>query len=174
MKKVPAKLLLTCVATAFLVLGLSPSLQAKKVEFPADDPVFTFNLPDGWTTENGPDGRIYCTASDGFKIAFVASPGVKNDGDAKDMLPKVLTAMSDAMKCQNYKAEETRTGKVGDLSLMGIEAACKVEGTEMSLNAVAFAIADKYFSIVGASTKEIDKAHSKDMNSIIGSIAAVE
>jgi hypothetical protein len=167
-------LLLTCIATACLFLGLSPSLQAKKVEFPADDPAFTFTLPDGWTTENGPDGRIYCTASDGFKIAFVASPGVKNDADAKDMLPKVLTAMSDAMKCKDYKADETRSGKVGDLTLTGIEAACKVEGTEMSLNAVVFVIGGKYFSIVGAATKEVDKAHSQDMNTIIGSIAAAE
>ncbi|PYJ09997.1 MAG: hypothetical protein DMF06_08015 [Verrucomicrobia bacterium] len=174
MKTVPAKLLLTFIATACLVLGLSSSLQAKKVEFPADDPAFTFNLPDGWTTENGPDGRIYCTAKDGFKIAFVASPGVKSDADAKEMLPKVITAMSDAMKCQNFKSDEMKSGKVGDLTLTGVEAACKVEGTDMSLNAVAFAIGGKYFSIVGASTKEVDKAHGKDMNDIIGSIAAAE
>src|ERR1044072_6242207 len=121
MKTCPAKSFLMGLAAAFLLLALSPSLQAKKVEFPTDDPAFTFNLPDGWTTEDGPDGRIYCTASDGFKIAFVASPGVKNDAYAKDMLPKVLTAMSDAMKCQNYKADETRSGKVGELTLIGIE-----------------------------------------------------
>ena len=176
MKKVPAKFL-TCLATACLFLALSPSLQAKKIEFPADDPAFTFDLPDGWTTEPGPDGRMYCTAGDGseFKIAFVASPGVKNDDDAKDMLPKVLTAMSDAMKCQNYKADDPRSGKVGNLTLLGIEAACKVDGTEMSLNAVAFAIVPgKYFSIVGAASKEVDQAHGKDMNSIISSITAIE
>ena len=176
MKTFPANLFLTGLATAFLLLALSPSLQAKKVEFPADDPVFTFNLPDGWTTESGPDGRIYCTAGDGseFKIAFVSSPGVKNADDGKDMLPKVLKAMSDAMKCENYKADDVRSGKVGELSLIGVEAACKVSGTEMALNAVVFSIGGKYFSIVGAASKEVDKAHNKDMGDILGSITAVE
>ena len=177
MKTVLAKSFLTCIATAFLLLGLSPSLQAKKIGFPADDPAFTFNLPDGWTTETGKDGSLDCTAGDGseFKIAFVASPSVENADDAKALLPKVLKAMSEGMKCENYKADEAKSGNVGKVSLVAMEAHCKVDGTEMSLNAVVFSVAPgKYFSLMGAASKEVDKAHNKDMNGIIGSIAAVE
>jgi hypothetical protein len=177
MKTVLAKSLFTCIATAFLLLGLSPSLQAKKVEFPADDPAFTFNLPDGWTTETGKDGSLDCTAGDGseFKIAFVTAPSVESADDAKALITKVLKAMSDGMKCENYKADEPKSGKVGKVSLIAAEGHCKVSGSEMSLNVVVFSVAPgKYFSLMGAASKEVDKAHETDMNNLIGSIAPVE
>jgi hypothetical protein len=177
MKKALTKSFLTCVATACLVLGLSPSLQAKKIEFPADEPAFTFNLPDGWTTETGKDGSLDCTAGDGseFKIAFVAAPSVQNADDANALLTKVLKAMSEGMKCENYKADEPKSGKMGKVSLIAAEGHCKVSGTEMSLNVVVFSVAPgKYFSLMGAASKEVDKAHEKDMNNLIGSIAPVE
>jgi len=153
------------------------SLQAKTVEFPTDKPEFTFNLPDGWTTESGKDGRIYCTAGDGseFRFGIVASPSVKNEEGAKELLSEIIKGMSDAMECKNTKTEPARSGKAGDLSLVGMEGSCTAAGTEMSLNAVVFSLTPgKYYSIVGTASKEVDKAHEKDMNEIIGSIAAVD
>ena len=177
MKRLIARSFVICLATGCLLLGGSLSLQAKTVEFPEKDPAFTFNLPDGWTTETAKDGRIYCTAGDGsgFKFGIVASPGVKNADDAKDLLPKVLKAMSDAMKCENFKIGDGHTGDVGKLWMTAAEATGKLDGTEMSMNAVVFSLTPgKYFSIVGAASKEVNKAHDKDMNDIFGSIAAVE
>jgi hypothetical protein len=175
MKTVIAKSFLFCIATGSLFLALP--LQAKTVKFPADDPAFSFNLPDGWTTETGPDGRLYCTAGDGsdFKIGFVASPGVKSADDAKELLPKILKGMSDAMKCEGYKASEVKSGKLGDLSFVTMEGHGTVSGTEMALNAFIFSLTPgHYFSIVGAASKEVDNAHDKDMSGIISSIAAVD
>jgi hypothetical protein len=177
MKTLLTKSFLTCLAAGSLFLAPAFSLQAKTVKFPADDPAFSFTLPDGWTTETGKDGRLYCTAGDGseFKIGFVASPGVKSDDDAKALLPKILTGMSEAMKCENYKASEAKSGKMGDLSFIAMEGHGTVSGTEMVLNAMIFSLSPgHYFSIVGASSKEADEAHDKDMSVIIGSIAAVE
>jgi len=177
MKTLLAKSFLTCLAAGCLFLAPALSLQAKTVEFPAKDPAFSFSLPDGWTTETGEDGRLYCTAGDGseFKIGFVASPGVKNAGDAKQLLPKILQGMSDAMKCENYKASEVKSGKLGDLSFVTMEGHGTVGGTEMALNALIFSLTPgRYFSIVGAASTEVDKAHDKDMSGIISSIAAVE
>jgi|ERR1043166_1945916 hypothetical protein len=175
MKTFLSKSFLTCLTVGFLFLTLS--LQAKTVKFPADDPAFSFNLPDGWTTEPGPEGRLYCTAGDGseFKIGFVASPGVKSEDDAKELLPKILKSMSDAMKCENYKASEAKSGKMGDLSYIAMEGHGTVSGTEMVLSAFIFSVTPgQYFSIVGAASKEVDEAHNKDMGGIITSIAAVE
>jgi hypothetical protein len=177
MKTRIAKSFLTCLAAGCLFLVPALSLQAKTVKFPADDPAFSFTLPDGWTTESGPEGRIYCTAGDGseFKIGFVSSPGVKSVDDAKQLLPKILKGMSDAMKCEGYKASEAKSGKIGDLSFIAMEGSGTVGGTEMTLNAFIFSLeAGHYFSIVGASSKEVDEAHNKDMSVIISSIAAVE
>ena len=177
MKTFVAKSFLTCLVAGCLFLAPALSLQAKTVKFPADDPAFSFNLPDGWTTETGKDGRLYCTAGGGseFKIGFVASPGVKNADDAKELLPKILTGMSDAMKCEKYKASDAQSGKMGAISYIAMEGHCTVGGTEMTLSAFIFSLTPgHYFSIVGAASKEVDEAHNKDMSGIIGSIAAVE
>jgi hypothetical protein len=160
---------------AIIALLAAPRLQAKKVEFPVDDPVFTFTMPDNWTTETGKDGRIYCTAPDGFKIGLIASPAVSDADDAKKLLPTVLKGMGDAMKCENYKTEEVKTGEMGKLWLASLHGLCKSEGIEMALNAVVFSLeAGKYFTIVGAAPEKVDKAHEKEMNELIKSIAAVE
>jgi hypothetical protein len=175
MKTLIARSFVTFVATGCLLLGASRSLQAKTVEFPEKDPAFTFNLPDGWTTETEKDGRIYCTAGDGFKFGIVASPGVENAEEAKALLPTILKAMSDAMKCESFKMEEEHTGEVGKLWMTARSASGKLAGNEMSMHAVVFSLTPgKYFSLVGASTKELNEAHDKDMNEVIASIAAVE
>ncbi|HYJ06281.1 MAG TPA: hypothetical protein VEX43_14195 [Chthoniobacterales bacterium] len=165
----------TLVAVA-IALGLAtPLLHAKKVEFPADDPAFTFTMPDDWTTETGKDGRVYCTAPAGFKIGIIASPGVSDADDARKLLTTVLKGMADAMKCENYKSEEAKTNELGKLSLVSRHGQCKSEGIEMALNAAVFALEPgKYFTIVGAAPEKVDKAHRKEMSELIRSIAAVE
>lgn len=112
-----SKLFHSLLAVAIVFPLATPLLHAKKVEFPADDPAFTFTMPDSWTTETGPDGRIYCTAPDGFKIGIIASPSVSDTADAKALLPKILKGMADAMKCQNYKTADVNSGEMGKLSL---------------------------------------------------------
>ena len=153
----------------------TPLLHAKKVEFPSDDPAFTFTMPDNWTTETGKDGRLYCTAPDGFKIGIVASPDISDADDSKKLLPTILKGMADAMKCENYKAEEVKLGEMGKLLFATMEAQCKSEGVDMALNAVVFSLEPgKYFTIVGAAPAIVDKAHDKEMNDLIKSITAVE
>ena len=160
---------------AAAVFIATPLLQAKKVEFPVDDPVFTFTMPDDWTTEMGKDGRIYCTAPDGFKIGLIASPALSDADDAKKLLPTVLKGMGDAMKCENYKTEEVKAGEMGKLWLASLHGQCKSEGIEMALNAVVFSLeAGKYFTIVGAAPEKVDKAHDKEMNELIKSITAID
>ena len=168
-------LIRSLLAVTLTLFVAGPLLHAKKVEFPADDPAFTFNMPDAWTTETGKDGRIYCTAPDGFKIGIIASPGVSDAEEAKALLPKILKGMADSLKCQNYKAEDANSGEMGKLSASSMQAQCKSEDIEMALNAVVFSLAPgKYFSIVGAAPAVLDKAHDKEMNDLIKSITAVE
>jgi hypothetical protein len=169
------KLALAVAITALLSLTAAGSLQAKTIEFPEKDPAFTFTIPDSWTTETGKDGRIYCTAEDGFKVGVVSSPGVKSADDAKALLPKIIKGMADAMKCENYKPGEVHARDLRNMWMSVMQARCQSEGTDMSLNAVVFSLSPgKYFSLVGASTTALDKAHDKDMNELIRSIKAVE
>jgi hypothetical protein len=168
-------LIRSLLAVSLTIFVASPLLHAKKVEFPADDPAFSFTMPDAWTTETGKDGRIYCTAPDGFKIGIIASPGVSDADEAKALLPKILKGMADSMKCQNYEAKDPTSGEMGKLSLTSMRARCKSEGIEMALNAVVFSLEPgKYFSIVGATPAILDKAHDKEMNELIKSITAIE
>ncbi len=175
MKTSVTRLVITCIVTGGLLLSASLSLQAKKMEFPEKDPAISFDVPDGWTSETGPDGRMYFTAPDGFKFGIVASPGVKSAEDAKALVPTILKSMCDAMKCEGYKMEDEHTADMGKMWLTAREATGKVDGNEMSMNAVVFSLSPgKYFSIVGAATKEIDAAHGQDMNAVLKSIAAVD
>ncbi len=169
------KLPLSLLTVAIMALLAAPRLQAKKVEFPVDDPVFTFTVPDNWTTETGEDGRIYCTAPDGFKIGLIASAALSEADDAKKLLPTVLKGMADAMKCSKYKTEPVKAGEMGKLWLASLHGQCKSEGVDMALNAVVFSLEEgKYFTIVGAAPEKVDKAHEKEMNGLIKSITAVE
>jgi hypothetical protein len=168
------KLSRSLLIAAIIAVLAAPLLQAKKVEFPVDDPAFTFMIPDHWTTETEKDGRLFCTAPDGFKIGLIASPALSDADDAKKLLPTVLKGMGDAMKCENYKTEELKTGEIGKLWLASLHGQCKSEGIEMALNALVFSLEPgKYFSIVGAAPAIVDKAHDKEMNELIKSIAAV-
>jgi hypothetical protein len=161
--------------TALLLLTAALSLHAKTVEFPEKDPAFTFTMPDSWTTESGKDGRIYLTAEDGFKVGVVSSPGVTSADEAKALLPKIIKGMADAMKCENYKPGEVHARDLRNMWMSVIQARCQSDGTDMSLNAVVFSLSPgKYFSLVGASTTALDKAHDKDMNELMRSIKAVE
>ena len=161
--------------TALLLLTAAVSLHGKTVEFPEKNPAFTFTIPDSWTTETGKDGRIYCTADDGFKIGVVSSPAVKSAEDAKELLPKILKGMADAMKCEDYEPGQVHARELRNMWMSVAHGRCKSEGTDMSLNAVVFSLSPgKYFSLVGASTAALDKAHDKDMNELIRSIKAVE
>ena len=169
------KIKLSLSLAAIMALLAAPHLQAKKVEFPVDDPVFTFTIPEDWTTERGKDGRLYCTAPDGFKIGMIASPGLSDADDAKKMLPTVLKGMADAMKCKNYKTGEVKADEMGNLWLASLHAQCESDGIEMALNAAVFSLeAGKFFTIVGAAPEKVDKAHAKEMNELIRSITAVE
>jgi hypothetical protein len=161
-------------AVVIVLLLAAPLLQAKKVEFPEKDPAFTFNMPDSWTTETGKDGRIYCTAPDGFKIGIVASPGVSNPEEAKALLPKILKGMADAMKGKNYEQKEVRAADSDKMWMAAAQAHCSSEGTEMSLNAVVFTLESRYFSIVGAAPAKLDQAHEKEMSELLRSITAVD
>lgn len=162
-------------AGAFLLLLAAPLLEAKKVEFPEDDPAFTFTMPDSWTTETSKDGRIYCTAPDGFKIGIVASPGISNAEEAQKSLAKILQGMADAMKCEGYKTDDAKTGEMGQLWLASMQGRCTSEGIEMTLNTLVFSLEPgKYFTMVGAAPEKLDKAHDKEMNELIRSITAVE
>lgn len=159
--------------TAILLLTAAVSLQAKTIEFPEKDPAFTFTIPESWTTEPGKDGRIYCTAEDGFKIGVVSSPGVKSAEDAKELLPKILKGMADAMKCEDYKPGQVHARELRNIWMSVMQGRCESEGTDMSLNAVVFSLSPgKYFSLVGAAPTKLDKAHNKDMDELIRSIKA--
>lgn len=161
-------------AIVFAFALLAPAF-AKTVEFPEKSPAFTFTMPDSWTVETAEDGRIYCTAEDGFKIGVVSSPAVKSTDDAKELLPKILKGMADAMKGEDYKTEGPHVRTLKNMSMAVMQGHCTAGGTEMSLNALVFSVSPgTFFSIVGAAPKTLDKAHDKDMNELIRSIKAAE
>ena len=163
------------VALAAGLLLAAASLSAKTIEYSEKDPAFTFTIPDGWTTEKGRDGRIFCTAEDGFKIALSASERITNADEAKALLVKMVKNMAEVMKCEDYKPGNVHARNLRNMWMSVMRGRCKSEGVDMSLNAVVFSLSPgKYFSLVGAAPTTLDKAHDKDMDELIRSIKAVE
>jgi hypothetical protein len=79
------------------------------------------------------------------------------------------------MKCENYKPGEVHARDLRNMWMSVMQARCQSDGTDMSLNAVVFSLSPgKYFSLVGASTTALDKAHDRDMNELMRSIKAIE
>ena len=151
----------------------TPSLQARTVSFPEKNPAFSFTLPAGYTTETGKDGGLTFTASDGFKFAIATAPAVKNEKDAKALVPTLLKAMADSMKGENFEVrKEVHTSPPEEKVWSTFsEASCKLNGNKISIVAFVFSLTPgKFYSLCATASEEVQNAHSKDFRDIAHSI----
>jgi hypothetical protein len=167
---------LLLLAASFLIAA-SPNLRAKTIKYPEKDPAFSITLPDGWTAKPDKDGNLDCQAGDDSKFSFsiIASPNITSDEELKSYLPKLAATMAEGAKLKGLKVgdvkEMTTANKV---KLMGLNATGQTEGVEMVISLAGFAPAKgNYFVIMGAESVEVDKAHDKDMGTILNSISPI-
>jgi hypothetical protein len=159
---------------ASFLIATSLSLSAKTIKYPEKDPSFSITLPDGWTTKADKDGNLDCTAGDGsnFSFSIISSENITSDEELKAFLPKLAQTMADGAKLKDLKVGEMKEmTNANKVKLMGLNAHGQTEGVAMVISLAGFAPSkDNYFIIMGAESVEVDKAHDKDMGSIINSI----
>jgi len=149
--------------------------QAGTIEYPAGNPLFKLELPEGWTTASDKDGNLDVKANDKSDFDFSIIPAALGTGqDVKAFLPELAKTMGKGMK--NFEAEEIRdlTSKTG-MKVMVLAAKGKIEDQNMIITLAAFApVKDKYFIIMSIAEKTVDEAHDKAMGEIVNSIKAIE
>jgi hypothetical protein len=151
------------------------STQAKTVEYPAGNPLFRLELPDGWTTSADKDGNLDVKANDKSDFDFSIIPAALGTGqDVKAFMPELAKTMGKDMK--DFAVDEIveLTSKTG-MKVMVLPAKGKIENSEMIITLAAFApVKDKYFIIMSIAEKSVDQAHDKAMGEIVNSIQAIK
>jgi hypothetical protein len=153
----------------------SLTARAGTVEYPAGNPLFKIELPDGWTTAADKDGNLDVKANDKSDFGFSIIPAALGTGqDVKAFLPELAKTMGKGMK--EFEADEIRdlASKTG-MKVMVLAAKGKIEDQTMIITLAAFApVKDKYFVIMSIAEKSVDEAHDKAMGQIVNSIKAIE
>lgn len=151
------------------------TIQAGTVEYPAGNPLFKFELPEGWTSSSDKDGNLEVKANDKSDFDFSIIPAPLGTGeDVKAFLPELAETMGKEMK--GFEVDEVRnvTSPTG-MKVMVLAAKGKIERQEMIITLAAFApVKDKYFVIMSIAEVSVDQAHDKAMGQIVNSIKAIE
>jgi hypothetical protein len=149
--------------------------QAGTIEYPAGNPLFQLELPEGWTSSSDKDGNLDVKANDksDFEFSIIpAPPGTEQD--VKAFLPELAKTMG--KEVQGFEADEIRnvTSPTG-MKVLVLAAKGKMEDLEMIITLAAFApVKDKYFIIMSMAEVGVDQAHDKAMGRIVKSIKAIE
>ncbi len=167
--------LLTCTC---LSLATARTDEEGKVKFPVNDPVFTLELPAGWTHKTDKDGNLDCEPSEKADYAFsvLILKDITNLKDLKASLPVVAKSMADGMKLKNFELGDVETDKNGnDIPFYGIRGDGKSDGNEFVVFVHAFEPKKgKFFAIITAGSKKADSYNEKDYDSITASIEPIE
>ena len=155
---------------SFAALGFAAlSTQAKTVEYPAGNPLFKLELPDGWTTSTDGKGNLDVKADDksDFEFSIIPAPAGQ---DIKSFLPELAKGMGKQMKDLQVGEIAEMTTKPG-MKVMILNAKGKIDSSDMVATLAAFAPEkEKYFIILSVAEKSVDEAHSNAMVAILDSI----
>jgi len=164
-------------AIAVILLGLVLPVQAKTIKFPADDPAFTFKLPDDWTMEVDKDGDLICKSGEHIGLRFNVNQLHQKFAQAKASLPELGQVFAKSAKLEEVETQEmgNSTNKNG---VKGTIYVVKGKTSGRHLMAELLAIEPKpgenaYF-ILFSGVLEALQTHKEDIGAIVDSIKAVE
>jgi hypothetical protein len=171
--------LLLSLAVAILVA--SP-LGAENVKVPENEPVFSFNLPEGWTLKSAPGGDVECVAGDGSNFSFFFADyqsSFKDESELKELLAIQAKAVADGGKENNPKVsvdpmrERETNHKV---RIFSVTLHMAVPGGEDMVQVFAGFVpkAGRYFLLGSVASVAAHKANEKAMNEVLDSIKPVE
>jgi hypothetical protein len=159
----------------FALLSAALQVQAETVEYPAGNPLFKLELPEGWTSSSDKDGNLDVKANDKSDYTFSIIPAsVGTEKDVKAFLAEM--AQKSAKDLKEVEVDQLRefTSKAG-MKMMVQAAKGKMGDQEMMITLAAFAPAkDKYFIVFSMAEKSVDEAHDKAMGQIVNSIKAID
>lgn len=163
----------TLLVSVSLFLAIAPGLNARTVRLPEKDPVFSFTLPDDWTTKPTNDG-LECQAGGGSKFMFLIRPfEAATDEEARKGLSELVpTVKNPDMK--DFKVGDVEEMAMGKMRVFVLKATMMVSGTPLLLTTIAFAPKKgTYFGTMSMVREDVDAAHRKVMREILSSITPI-
>lgn len=157
-----------CIAAA-LALSLASPAWAKKFAFPQNDPAATVTIPDTWKTKSIKYG-FQAKSPDGDVFFSVESASVK-------AMDKMLDENTAWMKENNIKV--TAKAAERELDLGGLKSKllvypAKDDNGETEVTLVFAEAGQRLIFITMWASREEQKANDKDIDTIIGSIKAID
>jgi hypothetical protein len=133
-----------------IVAPISIARAGTVLQFPKDDPAFTFELPDNMQAEYQADGRLVCTPKDGsfLKGVFQALPNVANDQRARSGLNQLIRLegprfLSGSVQYPAIFDEPTASGvPTINVSAFGMQG-----GKQAGLAFIVFSKSGKYYEL---------------------------
>ena len=166
----------TAIAACLFVTAILP-LQAKTIKFPADDPEFSFKLPDGWTMEADKDGDLVCKSGDAPALTLNVNKMNQNFAKVKEQLPVLGKTFTKAAEMKNVETKDLGD----DTNKNGVKGSIYVvKGKSSGQGIVAELLAiepkdggDAYFFMFSGLATAMT-AHTDDIGTIIDSIKPVK
>src|ERR1700730_2875210 len=93
----------TAIAAGLFFSAILP-LQAKTIKFPAENPDFSFNLPEGWTMEADKSGDLVCKSRDG--VTLYVSKMNQSFAKVKERLPALGKTFTEVFKMTKVEAKD--------------------------------------------------------------------
>lgn len=173
--RLPLALLLSL---CFTMAAALPGHAGEPIKFPAKDPAFTVELPDGWTSKPDKDGNLDCSpgGDSAFFMTILALPDVRTTADLKVILPTVAKSMAEGAKLKEFELGDTDSDKNGnDIAFTGIRGDGKVDGVDFVVLVHAFeAKKGKFFALMTAAPEKDDSKYEADYDAITASIEAIK
>ncbi len=169
---------LTLAACAAALLGFVHPVSADTLKVPKDKPVFSIDIPDGWSHVVDKDGDITCEPAnkDGYELLLLALPDIHTKAALKSYLPELVKSISTKGKGTGLELGDVEDSTNGnDIHFTGVRADGKTGGVPMVYIFHAFEPQKgKWYVFFTVGSETVDKAHSDEYDTITASIEAVK
>jgi hypothetical protein len=161
------------VLSALIGIATSLGLDAKTVQWPEKNPLFSVTIPDSWTCKLIRDGDLECNADEPGLGFQVIPKKWEDEEEMKAMLPSIGEKIGSKLKDMKIgKVQEMTTS--GNMKLLRIDVAGTSNGVELTLWLAAFKTANKPYIMMTGALAKVRPEHQKTIAQILNSIAPVE
>ncbi|CAN5522157.1 hypothetical protein BH20VER1_BH20VER1_24020 [soil metagenome] len=178
MRLLKVRPLLVLLTLACLPCATTWASEDGKIEFPANSPTFTVEIPADWSHKPDKDGNLDCEPGDdsGYMLSIVIMDEVRSQKELKAALPELAKEMAKAAKLKNFEIGDIETDENGNgVSFSGIRGDGKTEGIDFVVTVHGFEPRKgRFYALVSAGSKGADAKHEKAYDSITASIEPIE
>ena len=136
------------------------------MKFPSDNPVFTVELPPGWSSARDKDGNLNCDPRDdsGYAFSILLLKEVHSDKELNAELPQLARSMASGASLKNFKMGDIEGTENGNgLQFAEVKGHGAADGLTFVVVVTGFEPQKgRFCAMVSAGSAEADKKHAGD------------